>query len=78
MRSGNHTERIAEICAELLEIIDASRASSEDDANELVNCIVHDCVQTMRRALADNCPATPVEVELRSLRLDGDQRRRFN
>ena len=51
MNCKDRTDRIAAICAELLEIIDNSRANCENDECELVNCVVHDSVKSMRRVL---------------------------
>ncbi|MCU0305546.1 MAG: hypothetical protein MUC56_15940 [Thermoanaerobaculales bacterium] len=45
-------DRIESICRELMKIIDDGRTGSPDDACELVYCVVHDSVLSMRRAMA--------------------------
>ena len=56
-------DRVNAICAELMDIIDAAREGCDKDECELVNCVVHDCVQKMRRVLADWEPRDPVDVD---------------
>lgn len=51
MKCKKSIRRIEEICEELLEIIDDSRALGENDECELICCVVHDSVQKMRRAV---------------------------
>ena len=60
--------RIEEICAELMELIDDSRALGENDECELICCVVHDSVQKMQRAVArwspeESCDAEPNRPE---------------
>ena len=52
MKCRRNVTRIEEICAELLDIIDDTRAHCENDECELIHCVVHDSVQNMRRVLA--------------------------
>ena len=51
MKYEKNIRRIEEICEELMEIVDDSRALGENDESELVCCVVHDSVQKMRRAV---------------------------
>ena len=60
MKCRSNVKRIEEICAELLNIIDDSRAHCESDECELIHCIVHDSVQNMRRVLARWNPEVPI------------------
>jgi hypothetical protein len=60
MKCKKNVERIEEICGELMGIIDDSRAHCESDECELIHCVVHDCVQQMRRVVAQWNPETPV------------------
>lgn len=62
MQCVNNVKRIEEICEELMELIDSSRARCESDDCELVYCVVHDAVIKMRRAVAQWRPETPVEA----------------
>jgi len=52
MLSKESTRRLEEICEELMELVDNSRAHSDNDECELLCCIVHDSVQKMQRAMA--------------------------
>ncbi len=54
--------RIEEICAELMELIDDSRALGENDECELICCVVHDSVQKMQRAVARWSPEEPINL----------------
>ena len=47
-------DRISEICGELMSIVDESRATDQNDSYELIFCVVHDCVQKMRRVLIES------------------------
>lgn len=51
MKCKKNVRRIEDICEELMELIDESRAHGEDDECELICCVVHDSVQKVRRAL---------------------------
>jgi hypothetical protein len=52
MKCKKSIRRIEEICVELMENIDDSRALDENDECELICCVVHDSVQKMQRAVA--------------------------
>ena len=62
MTCVDNIERIAEICTELLKIIDDSRANCESNECELVHCVVHDSVQNMRRVIDQWNPDSPVHI----------------
>jgi len=57
-----NVERIEELCEALLEVIDDSRACNDDDECELLHCVVHDCVQKMRRVITQLQPEDPIET----------------
>jgi hypothetical protein len=63
MECIDNIERIAEICTELLKIIDDSRANCESDECELIHCVVHDSVQNMRRVIGQWNPESPVHLD---------------
>jgi len=68
MKCKKSIRRIEEICEELMELIDDSRALGENDECELVCCVVHDSVQKMQRAVArlspeESCEAGPRRPE---------------
>ncbi len=52
MQCKSSVRRIEEICEELMELIDESRAHDDNDECELLCCVVHDSVQKMRRTMA--------------------------
>ncbi len=52
MKCKESVRRIEEICEELMELIDDSRAHGDDDECELLCCVVHDSAQKMQRAVA--------------------------
>jgi len=63
-----NVERIEELCQTLLEVIDDSRARSDDDECEVIHCVVHDCVQKIRRVITqsrheDSIETNPQPVE---------------
>jgi len=60
MTCGNNITRIAEICDELLNIIDDGRAQCDSDGCELIHCVVYDCVQHMRRVIDSGSLHAPV------------------
>ena len=62
MKCRQNVERIEEICKELMDIIDESRAHCDNDECELIHCVVHDCVQKMRRATSQWRPGDPNET----------------
>jgi hypothetical protein len=62
MKCRKNVERIEDICRELLEIIDDSRAHCDNDECELIHCVVHDCVQKMRRVTSRWQPKDQFEV----------------
>ena len=62
MSCKNNIDRISEICAELLEIIDDSRTRCEDDECELINCVVHDSVKNIQRTLKQINPPGPISI----------------
>jgi hypothetical protein len=64
MKCRRNVERIAEICAELMEIIDDSRAHCENDECELIHCVVHDSVQQMWRAVTQWKPEGPIDADI--------------
>jgi len=71
MKCRENVERIEEICKELLEIIDDSRAHCDNDECELIHCVVHDCVQKMRRVTTqwqprDRFETNPAVLETRT------------
>ena len=68
MTCNKSVKRIEEICVELMELIDDSRALGENDECELICCVVHDSVQKMQRAVArwspeESCDAGPNRPE---------------
>ena len=68
MKCKKNIRRIEEICEELMELIDDSRALGENDECELICCVVHDSVQKMQRAVArwspeESCDAEPNRPE---------------
>ncbi len=67
--------RIEEICEELMELIDDSRALGENDECELICCVVHDSVQKMQRAVARWRPEEPINLNT-NLSETGDERGR--
>jgi hypothetical protein len=62
MSCDDTTDRITEICTELLEIIDDSRAHCVSDECELINCVVHDSVKNIQRALTQIDPRGPTSI----------------
>ena len=52
MKCKKSVRRIEEICEELMELIDESRAHGDNDECELLCCVVHDSVQKMQRSVA--------------------------
>jgi len=52
MKCKKSVRRIEEICEELMELIDDSRAHGDSDECELLCCVVHDSVQKMQRSVA--------------------------
>jgi hypothetical protein len=62
MKCKKSIRRIEEICVELMEIIDDSRALDEDDESELICCVVHDSVQKIQRAVARWSPEEPCDA----------------
>jgi len=65
MKCKKSIRRIEEICEELMELIDDSRALGENDECELVCCVVHDSVQKMQRAVARLSPEESCETNPR-------------
>jgi len=72
MKCRENVERIEEICRDLLEIIDDSRAHCDNDECELIHCVVHDCVQKMLRVTSQWRPEERFEANPAIL---GTQRR---
>ena len=71
-------DRVNAICAELMDIVDAEREGCDNDECELINCVVHDCVQKMKRVLAECEPKGQVEAEIHPLKLSNKINRRVN
>jgi hypothetical protein len=59
MKCKKSVRRIEEICEELMELIDDSRAHGDTDECELLCCVVHDSVQKMQRAMTRMSPDGP-------------------
>jgi hypothetical protein len=51
MTCRTNVARISDICTELLELIDESRAGCDANECELVHCVVHDSVVKIRRVI---------------------------
>ena len=71
-------DRVEAICVELIGIVDAAREDCDNDECELVNCVVHDCVQMMRRVCAEWEPGSSVDGEVSSPQVSDDVDRRVN
>jgi len=78
MKCCKNVNRIAEICAELLEIIDDSRAHCENDEDELIHCVVFDSVQNMRRVIDQRRLNRPVSDRLDLIDNLGEHSRSVN
>ncbi len=70
--------RVDELCAELAEIVDAERERCESDECELVCCVVHDCVRTMRRVVTEWESNSAMNIEAHHLHLTDVFDRRSN
>jgi len=61
-----------------MDIVDAEREGCDNDECELINCVVHDCVQKMKRVVAELEPKDQVEVEIHPLIVSDKINRRVN
>ena len=78
MKCRRNVKRIEKICAELLNIIDDSRAHCESDECELIHCVVFDSVQNMRRALAQWSHEEPTNLKAKLIEASDDKGRSVN
>jgi hypothetical protein len=61
--SNRNIERINDLCAELVRIIDDSRATCNNDDDELIFCIAYDSVLKVRRAIEQQRLGAPVATD---------------
>lgn len=62
MKCRQNVARIEEICKELMDIVDDSRTHCNNDECELIHCVVHDCVQKIRRVTSHWRPDTDLNT----------------
>ena len=78
MSCRRNRERIAEICIELMKMVDESRTSCDRDECELINCVVHDCVYQMLRALQQSSSGTGDKAAFHTTKRSGEVERPVN
>ena len=78
MKCRKNVEKIGGICDQLLDIIDDSREACDNDECELILCVVHDCVQKMRRVMADWNPEGLIDVGIRPVGIEEPAARTVN
>jgi len=78
MKCRSNVKRIEEICAELLDIIDDTRAHCESDECELIHCVVYDSVQNMRRAVARWSHEEPTDLKANPVEAGDEKGRSVN